>query len=122
MTLFKTNVKPATVRFLLLGIAFMIVVNLLSRFGIIDLTSFQSDMLTITSSIFLLSEVAFFDLIKRAKQGHGNPVSLVIAVVALVALVGAVLGFFGIQPAMLAPIKGIVDTGLLIFTVVEIFR
>jgi hypothetical protein len=119
--LLKTEVKPASIRLVLLGIALVVTLNILMRFSLLPtITSYQPDIITIIGSLFLMSEVAVMSMIRGGKGL--NVVDMVIALIAGLSLLGVVLSFFGMSVAMLSPLQGMVDVGLLIFVVVEIFR
>jgi len=118
----NTKVKPAAIKILLGGIVLLILVNLLARFGVIDFTAFQSNIITLIGAFFLLTEVAFFQMLGKAGRGKTNVISLLIGIIAILAIIGVLLGFGGIEVAALSSIQGIVDIGLLIAVVMEIFR
>lgn len=124
--LVKTNVKPMTVVFLLVGIAIVLLINVLARFNIFDFTPFTADVITIITSIALLIEVSAFAMLRnfrsRARQGGKFVFDLIIGIIALIALIAAGLGLAGVSVAALETFKGIVDSGLIIFAIVEIFR
>ena len=118
----KTQVKPAGVRIILVALAVLILFNLMARTGLIDLTPFQADVITIFGSLFLLSEVAFVQMIRRKNRKSFNIVDTLITVVALLAILGVVLSWTKVTIAFLDPYQGLVELGLLIFVGVEIFR
>lgn len=115
----RTNVKPATVKVILMGVALLLLLNALARFNILNLTQVSSTVITLITSLALLTEVSVWDMLKGRRK---NVLSIVIAVTAGLALLGAGLSLFGLSIAVLNPIQGLVDTGLLIFALVEIFR
>jgi len=122
--LVKTKVRPASVNVILLGLALLLIVNILARFNIgPNFTPFQADILTIVGALFLLSEVAAMQIFAgRARKGGDFVIDVLILIIGGVALVGAVAGLFGVQFQLLQGFKGLVDAGLLIFILVEIFR
>ncbi len=112
----KTKVKPTGVKLLLWGLVVMIVINLMSRFNIIDLTGIQPDVLTLIAILFVSTEMGVF---RKRKKFDG----LVIfgTVVVILAFLSLVLGWFGLSIAALAPFKGLIDLALLIYVLIAIF-
>jgi len=118
----RANVKPMSVRVLLWGLAVILLINVLARFNVLDLTSSTANILTLIGAFFLLMEVSAFSMLRRIGRGKTNVLDIVIALVALLAIVGSGLSLVGMSTAFLMPIQGLVDGGLLIFVLVEIFR
>ena len=114
------NVKPGSVRVLLAGIALLILFNVMARFGVFDLTSTTSNFMTMIGAFFLLSEVSIVAMIRR--RAKLSILNVLISIVALLAIVGSFGGIIGWNIQTLSPIQGIVDIGLLISVIVEIFR
>ena len=119
-----TNVKPVSVQIILMGFALLLAINILARFNIFDFTAAQSNIITIAGAIFLITEISIFAVLRRAKNGLNTNVIIDISVgiIALIALIGAGFGLFNISIDVLQPIQGIVDTLLMIFVFVELFR
>jgi hypothetical protein len=115
----KVNVKPASVQAIFIGLAILITVNILSRYNVIDLTLFQANIITIIGAIFLLTEVSILTMLKKRS---GGVLDIVISIVAILALIGSISGIAGFSIALLLPIQGIVDIGLLVLILIEIFR
>ena len=117
----KTHVRTNSVNIILGGVALLIVVNLLARFNIINLTDMGSNIITSIGALFLLSEVAVMSLIKRTKKKFelGN---LVIAGIGLLSLFGVVMSLLNVPIQFLSSIQGITEISLLIAILVEIFR
>lgn len=118
----KTKVKPKSMRVILIGLAVLILVNLLARFDVIDLAAFQSDVLTLIGATFLAFEIALMSVVKSTAKGKLNVVDLLIGLIVVFAVLGVVLGWLGITVGFLESIRGIVEVALLIGIIVEIFR
>lgn len=120
--IFKTSVRPGSMKVVLLVVALMILINILARFGLlpIEVTSTYSNLITLGAAIFLLSEVAAVQMFTgRKKLGLLN---VFITIVAILSILGVVLSFVGMTVAALTNIQGIVEIALLLFVLVEIFR
>lgn len=116
----NVNVKQNSVKILLVGLAIVILINLLARFAIIQMDTYVPNIITLVGSLFLLSEVAFAGL--GRKRSQTDLVSLVIVVIAALAILGVISGWLGMTISALTSIQAIVDIGLLIAILVEIFR
>ncbi len=115
------KVGKSGVRVVFIGLAILILINIMARFGIFDFTASSANILTIIGALFLLAEVGIMSLIRR-KTRKGSILNWVIALVAILALIASALGLVDITIDMLQPIQGVVDAGLLIFIIWEIFR
>jgi len=115
----KTHVKPISIQILLFGIIALILVDVLTKFNILNLSSQTANIFTVIYSLFLLSEVSVMQLLKKGKM---NGISLFIAVIAALALIGVVLSLLGVTPVWLITIQGVVGIALILAVVVEIFR
>ena len=115
---FSRNVRPMGLTILLWGIILLIVLDVLSKFGLVDFTTFNSSILTLIAGFFLLAEVGVFGKGGRKK----DVLSMFIMFVAVLAIIGAILGLLGVTVVFFETIAGLVGIALLIFVVVEIFR
>ena len=116
------KVGKKAVRVVFIGLAILILINIMARFNLFDFTASSANILTIIGALFLLAEVGIMKLVRSTPSGTGAVINWLIAIVALLALLTSGLGLVGITIAALTPIQGIVDIGLLIFIIIEIFR
>ena len=117
----KTSVKPTGIVILLWGLVALIIMNILSRFDVLStITAFQSDVLTALAILFVATEIGVMAMIRRKKKLDG--ISVFGAVIVIAALIGLVISWFGVTIGLLETTQGFVDTALLIFVVIEIFR
>jgi len=116
------KVKPVSVTVLLVGVALLLLMALLARFDVIDLSAHQANILTLMGSFFLMSEVAVKEMLKKLKRGKINALNLTIGLVALVSIAGVVLTWTGWAIPYAATILSVAGSLLLIFVFVEIFR
>ena len=112
----KTKVKPLSITLLLWGIIALILIDVLAKFSLVNLTGFNSNVLTILAALFVLVEVGVF-----AKQKLSG-ISLFGVVVAGLALLGVISSMLGWPIAALVTIQGMVGIALGVFVIVEIFR
>jgi len=119
-----TKVKPKSVIVLLLGIAVILLINILSRFGVWDFTSNSANLITIVGALFLISETSIYAVMRKIRGGvnRSEGLDILIGVVGILALLGVGFNMFGLPLNVLNPVQGIVDAGLLIFVLLEIFR
>lgn len=117
------KVTKGGIKVVFIGLAILILLNILARFNILDFTSSSANILTIIGALFLLTEVGIMSLIKKGVPSKTSSIiNWLIGIVALVALISSALGLVGVTLEILSPIQGVVDVGLLIFIVIEIFR
>ena len=116
----KFKVKPMGITLLLWGVVVLVLMNLLSRFGIVDLTGFQPEIITLLAIFFVAVEIGVMEWIQGKKKL--DAFRMFGAIVVLIAFISLLLGWFGMSLAFLNPFKGFVDLALLVFVVVEIFR
>lgn len=119
MGLGKTKVTPTGMKILLWFIATLIIVNLLARFGVINLTPWQTDIITVAAIFFVAAEIGVMSAIKGRKKLDGFGIFGAIVVIA--ALLGLVLRWVGIEIQVFTTIAGFVDAALLVYVIKEIF-
>jgi len=109
----NVKVGKSAVRVVFLGLAILILLNILARFNILDLTASSANIITIIGALFLLAEVGIMSLIRSGVPSKaGVVINWLIAIVALLALVASGLGLVNVTLEILSPIQGIVDVGL----------
>lgn len=122
----RTNVKSTSVKLLLWAIVALILIDLLAKFGITNLSNYIGPaVIPIVASLFILIEIGIMQVFKGRKRLDG--ISLFGAIVAIIALIGVLIGTFTIAvPGAIGTIletsQGFVDIALIIFVVIEIFR
>ena len=112
----QTKVKPASIKLLLWGVVVLILIDVLTKLSIIDLSGFNANVLTILSSLFVLVEIGIFS----GKKLSG--LSLFGVTVAGLAMLGVVSSILGFSITALTTIQGMVGIALGIFLVLEVFR
>ena len=115
------NVRPATISVLLWGIAILVLMNVLTRFGVFDFALFTPSTITLIGAVSLLFEVGFIQSLRRGRFKM-KPLDWVIALVGAFALLSVVFGYFGVSLGFLNNFQGVADVGLLVFIFIEIFR
>lgn len=118
----KTSVRETSIKVILIGLAIIILLNLLARFGVLDWTTLQSNIVTLIGVFFLLSEVALMSGVGNLKKGSFSILDWIIIIVAIAALLGVIFSWVGITVEFLVTTQSIVEAGLMIFVLVEIFR
>ena len=116
----KTHVKPTGIKLLLYGLAVLIVVNLLSRFNVLNVTGIQPDVITILAILFVATEIGVMAGIRGKKKLDG--IGWFGTVVVILASIALIFGWLGMSLGVIAPFKGMIEIFLLIFVLVEIFR
>ena len=116
----STKVKPVGIKILLYGLASLIVINLLARFNIFNITGLQPDIVTIIAILFVATEIGVMSTIRGKKKIDG--IGWFGVVVVGLAFLSLVLGWFGMTFSMLESLKGVVEIALLVFVILEIFR
>ncbi|MFW6030521.1 MAG: hypothetical protein ACOCRO_09795 [Halanaerobiales bacterium] len=117
----KTKVTPKGVQVLLYSIAVFIMVDILAKFDIIDITDTISPLLIpVTASLFIFMEIGLMQFIKGRKdldylQWFG-------LTVAIVTLVSVLLGVLGIEVQQLSTLQGFTNSALLIYVLIELFK
>ena len=112
----KTKVRPASIKLLLWGVVALILLDVLAKLDIINLTGFNANVLTIIASLFVLVEVGIFAGSKL------SGISLFGVTVAGLALFGVISGMLGWSIAAMSTIQGMVGIALGVFVIIEIFR
>lgn len=118
--LVKTKVKPVGINLLLWVLVAFIVMNLLARFNIVDLTPWQPDILTGAAILFVSLELGLMQFLRGKKKL--DPLSWFGVVVVVLAGLGLVAGWFGMTLGFLEGFKGTIDLLLLVYVIIEIFR
>ena len=115
------NVTTKGMHVLLWAIVVFIVVDMLAKFKLIDLSGYVTPIFIPTvAALFILFEIGIMQVIQRKKKLDGiQAFGMAIAVIALVTVV---LYIIGITATQLMTIQGIVDLALGIFVVIEIFK
>lgn len=116
----KTKVKPMGVNLLLYGLALLVLMNVLARLGIADLTPLQPDVLTLIAILFVATEIGVVSALRGNKKLDG--IHWFGAIVAGFALLFLVLGWLGMSIAVTETFKGFVEIALLVFVILEIFN
>lgn len=116
----KFNVRKTSITILLIILAILIVLNLVSRSGLYDLTIFQPDTITFGGAVFLLSEIYFLSIVTRRKKATIG--DILIGLIAVLAIIGVIVSRFGLTVGVFSTILGITDLGLLIGVGIELFR
>lgn len=116
----KTRTKPIGIQVLLFGLVALILTNVLARFNLVDFTGYQPDILTLVAILFVATEIGVMSALKRKhKLDMLGWVGVGIVGVSFLSLV---LGWAGTSISFIDTWQGLVDTSLLIFVVIEIFR
>jgi len=120
-TTLKTHVKPREMQVFLWGITALILVDILAKFNIVNMTAFNSQIITLTASLFILISVGILQIINKVGKGT-DVIRLFGAIVAVMALASVILGLFNISLSFLTISQGFVDIALGIYVIIEIFR
>lgn len=114
------NIKARSLNVLLWGVVALIVMNLLDRFGIYNLTGFQPDIITLIAISFVAIDTGIRAAITRRKKI--GVARWFMGIIAIVAFVSLLLGWLGMNVAILNTWKGTIELALLISVVIEIFK
>jgi len=117
----RLRIEHRSIPILYLVLALPLAIAALAQFGILDLTQYVADILTILAATFVLSEVGVMGMLRKRKMSR-DPFRIFGALVGVVAIIGAGLSFFGVTVTLLETLKGIVNLLVLIYVVIEAFR
>lgn len=116
----KTRVKPTGVKILLYALVALISINLFARFGIVDFTSFQPDLITLVAVLFVATEIGVVSALRGRRKLDG--LQWFGTVVVFLAIIALFLGWVGMSLTVLNTYKGLIEIALLVFVIIEIFR
>jgi len=112
--------KPFGIKLLLWGLAILISVNLLARFSVIELIGFQPDLLTLVTILFIATEIGMKSMIGgKKKLDIIGWFGLIIVIILFLALI---TGWLGLALPIVGTLKQAIESALLVFVIIEIFR
>jgi hypothetical protein len=114
--------KPLGIKLLLGGLALLIAINLLSRFGILSLVNIQPDLLSMMTVLFVATEIGVRSVLSGAgkrKLGKAGWFGTIVVVLLFLMLMA---GWVGITFPNMELIKGGVEIALLFFVFIEIIN
>lgn len=115
------NVKKQSVVVLYLIFALPLLIAALAQFGIIDLSGYVINTLTLLGGMFVLFEVGGINILRR-KNFFSDPFRAFGGIVAIVAILGATLSFFNISFGFLNSVQGTLNLLVVLYVVIEGFR
>lgn len=113
--------KPLGIKLLLGGLALLILINLLSRFGIISLVNIQPDLLSMITVLFVATEIGVRSVITGGKKKLGK-VGWFGTIVVILLFLALLSGWVGINFPNTELIKGGIEIALLFFVFAEIIK
>ncbi len=113
--------KPFGIKFLLSGLAILIAVNLLARFNVMQLVGFQSDLLSLITLLFVATEIGVKSYMNREKKKIDiiGWFGIIIVVLLFFTLI---TGWLGLALPIVSTLKEVIESALLVFVIIEIFR
>ena len=117
----KASTKPIGIKFLLWGLAILISVNLLARFNVIQLVGFQSDLLSLITLLFVATEIGVKSYMRDGKKKLDIIGWFGISIIAILFLI-LITGWLGLGLSIVGTLKQIIESALLVFIIIEIFR
>lgn len=117
----KAKAKPMGIKLLLWGLAILISINLLARFGVIELVGFQPDLLSLITILFMATEIGVRNYMKDGMKKVDFVGWFGIIIIILLFLI-LITGWLGLALAIVSTLKQIIESALLVFVVIEIFR
>lgn len=115
--------KPLGIKLLLGGLALLILINLLSRFGIISLVNIQPDLLSMMTVLFVATEIGVRSVLSgaggRKKLGKAGWFGTIVVILLFLMLMA---GWVGITFPNMELAKGGVEIALLFFVFIEVIK
>lgn len=119
----KTAVRPPALKLLLVGVILLVLVDLLSKFNIIDITNLTSPVLIpLVASLFILIDLGIVQAVKRRKFKSLDVIEWVGGVIGLIGLIGVGLFALGLELQIFSTFQGILDIALLVYILIAIFK
>ena len=117
----ESKSKPLGIKLLLGGLALLILINLLSRFGIISLVNIQPDLLSMITVLFVATEIGVRSVITGGKKklGKGGWFGTIVVILLFLMLMA---GWVGITFPNMELAKGGIEIALLFFVFAEIIK
>lgn len=117
----QTSPKPFGIKILLWGLAILIAVNLLARFEVIQLVGFQSDLLSLITLLFVATEIGVKSYVKEGKKKLDFIGWFGMIIIAILFLT-LITSWLGLTLPIVNILKQIIESALLVFVIIEIFR
>ena len=118
----ESKSKPLGIKLLLGGLALLILINLLSRFGIISLVNIQPDLLSMMTVLFVATEIGVRSALSgagRKKLGKAGWFGTIVVILLFLMLMA---GWVGITFPNMELAKGGIEIALLFFVFAEIIK
>ena len=119
----ESKSKPLGIKLLLGGLALLILINLLSRFGIISLVNIQPDLLSMITVLFVATEIGVRSVLSgaggRKKLGKAGWFGTIVVILLFLMLMA---GWVGITFPNMELAKGGIEIALLFFVFAEIIK
>ena len=117
----RARTKPMGIKLLLWGLAILIAVNLLARFSVIQLVGFQSDLLSLITLLFVATEIGIRNYMRDGKKKLDiiGWFGIIIIVILFLTLITS---WFGLALSIVSTLKQVIESALLVFVIIEIFR
>lgn len=117
----KFKVGKMGIRWLLVLVSFILLVNILSQFQITFLDNYSDSLILLFISLFILAEVGFSNPLKFKTPKGLKIFGVVFGVYGAIAAILSLIGFSTAFPVALSWLQGIAAGGLLIYAFAEIF-
>ena len=118
----ESKSKPLGIKLLLGGLALLILINLLSRFGIISLVNIQPDLLSMMTVLFVATEIGVRSALSgagRKKLGKAGWFGTIVVILLFLMLMA---GWVGVTFPNMELAKGGIEIALLFFVFAEIIK
>jgi hypothetical protein len=117
----RASSKPFGIKILLWGLAILIAVNLLARFEVIQLVGFQSDLLSLITLLFVATEIGVKSYVKEGKKKLDVIGWFGVIIIAILFL-ALITSWLGLTLPIISILKQTIESALLVFVIIEIFR
>lgn len=118
----ESKSKPLGIKLLLGGLALLILINLLSRFGIISLVNIQPDLLSMMTVLFVATEIGVRSVLSGAGKRKLGKAGWFGTIVVILLFLMLMAGWVGVTFPNMELAKGGIEIALLFFVFIEVIN